>query len=112
MQDSTRFWNSAVALRVAALGLIADRIWPMVLTTASLVEREAGAQACRWETVCRMKEKCPAVGEVEPGERREEEERKKEWVEQWLRKRVVVLWWTEGRWRRTTCSQGSSSTTG
>jgi len=43
-----------------------------------------------------MKEKCPAVGEVEPGDKREEEERKNECVEQWLRNRVVVLWWTEG----------------
>ena len=43
-----------------------------------------------------MKEKCPAVGEVEPGERREDDERKKECVVQWLWKCVVVLWWTEG----------------
>lgn len=48
-----------------------------------------------------MKEKCPAVGEVEPGERREEEDRKKEWVAQWFRNNVVVLWCTDGELEAT-----------
>ena len=62
--------------------MMADKICPIVLTTASFVNKETGSQDWRWDTVWSMKEKCPAVGEVDPGDRREEEERKNECVEQ------------------------------
>ena len=67
------------------------RMVPIILMTFCLVCSGNRSQVCILDTICSNLAKFSAVGEVEPGLKRDEEERKNEWVAQCCRNRLTVL---------------------